>query len=133
MTTTNQPTLLRSDRDGIATLTLNRPQQRNALTRALIAELHDALSKIAADKSVRVVVIAANGPAFCSGHDLRELRANTEPTFYDAVFGACSAMMLALVKLPQPAIPRAHATATPAGTQRVASCYLPVPARPAPS
>ena len=128
MTTTNQPTLLRSDRDGIATLTLNRPQQRNALTRALIAELHDALSKIAADKSVRVVVIAANGPAFCSGHDLRELRANTEPTFYDAVFGACSAMMLALVRLPQPVIARVHATATAAGCQLVASCDLAVAA-----
>ena len=123
---TNQPILLRSDRDGIATLTLNRPQQRNALSRALIAELHDALNKIAADKSVRVVVIAANGPAFCSGHDLRELRANTEPTFYDAVFGACSAMMLAIVKLPQPVIARVHGVATAAGCQLVASCDLAV-------
>ncbi|MBI3515790.1 MAG: enoyl-CoA hydratase [Proteobacteria bacterium] len=126
--TTNEPILLRSDRDGITTLTLNRPQQRNALTRALIAELHDALNKIAADKTIRVVVIAASGPAFCSGHDLRELRANTEPTFYDAVFSACSAMMLAIVKLPQPVIARVHATATAAGCQLVASADLAIAA-----
>jgi len=124
----NEPTLLRSDRDGIATLTLNRPQQRNALSRVLIAELHDALNKAGADAAVRVVVLAANGPAFCSGHDLRELRANTEPAFYDAVFGACSAMMLAIIKLPQPVIARVHGTATAAGAQLVASCDLAIAA-----
>ncbi|HTB05075.1 MAG TPA: enoyl-CoA hydratase [Bradyrhizobium sp.] len=120
----NEPALKRSDRDGIATLTLNRPQQRNALSRALIAELHDALRRIADDRSVRVVVLAGAGPAFCSGHDLKEMRANTEPAFYEAVFGACSAMMLAIVKLPQPVIARVHATATAAGCQLVASCDL---------
>jgi enoyl-CoA hydratase/carnithine racemase len=126
--TSNEPVLLRSDHDGIATLTLNRPQQRNALSRALIAELHDGLNKVGADAAVRVVVLAANGPAFCSGHDLKELRANTEPTFYDAVFGACSAMMLAIVKLPKPVIARVHGTATAAGAQLVASCDLAVAA-----
>ena len=125
---TNEPALKRSDRDGIATLTLNRPQQRNALSRALIAELHDALRRIADDRSVRVVVLAAAGPAFCSGHDLKEMRANTEPAFYEAVFGACSAMMLAIVKLPQPVIARVHATATAAGCQLVASCDLAIAA-----
>ncbi len=124
----NEPALLRADRDGIATLTLNRPQARNALSRALIAELHAALRAIAGDKAVRVVVLAANGPAFCAGHDMRELRANTEPTFYEAVFGACSAMMLQIVKLPQPVIARVHATATAAGCQLVASCDLAVAA-----
>jgi enoyl-CoA hydratase/carnithine racemase len=124
----NEPALKRSDRDGIATLTLNRPQQRNALSRALIAELHDALRRIADDRSVRVVVLAGAGPAFCSGHDLKEMRANTEPAFYEAVFGACSAMMLAIVKLPQPVIARVHATATAAGCQLVASCDLAIAA-----
>jgi enoyl-CoA hydratase/carnithine racemase len=126
--TANEPALLRSDRDGIATVTLNRPKQRNALSRVLIAELHDALNRIAADPAVRVVVLAASGPAFCSGHDLKELRANTEPTFYEAVFAACSALMLAIVKLPQPVIARVHATATAAGCQLVASCDLAIAA-----
>jgi enoyl-CoA hydratase/carnithine racemase len=126
--TTNHPALLRSDRDGIATLTLNRPQQRNALSRALIAELHEALNQIAADPAVRLVVLAAEGPAFCSGHDLKEIRANTEPTFYETLFSACSAMMLAIVKLPQPVIARVHATATAAGCQLVASCDLAIAA-----
>jgi enoyl-CoA hydratase/carnithine racemase len=126
--TTNQPALLRSDRDGIATLTLNRPQQRNALSRALIAELHEALNRIAGDPAVRVVVLAAGGPAFCAGHDLKEMRANTEPTFYETLFAACSAMMLAIVKLPQPVIARVHATATAAGCQLVASCDLAIAA-----
>jgi enoyl-CoA hydratase/carnithine racemase len=120
--------VLRHDQDGIATLTLNRPQQRNALDRATIAELHDALNRIARDAAVRVVVLTANGPAFCSGHDLKELRANPEPTFYDAVFGACSAMMLAITRLPQPVIARVHAMATAAGCQLVASCDLAIAA-----
>ena len=126
--TGTEPRVLRNDRDGIATLTLNRPRQRNALDRATIAELHAALNKIAADATVRVVVLAANGPAFCSGHDLKELRANTEPTFYEAIFGACGALMLAIVKLPQPVIARVHAMATAAGCQLVATCDLAIAA-----
>jgi enoyl-CoA hydratase/carnithine racemase len=125
---TNPPALLRHDRDGIATLTLNRPAQRNALSRALIAELHAAFDRIAGEPGVRVVVLAANGPAFCSGHDLKELSANNDPGFYEAVFGACSALMLAIVKLPQPVIARVHATATAAGCQLVASCDLAIAA-----
>jgi enoyl-CoA hydratase/carnithine racemase len=124
----NPPALLRHDRDGIATLTLNRPAQRNALSRALIAELHAALTQIAGEPAVRVVVLAANGPAFCSGHDLKELRANNDPAFLEAVFAACSALMLAIVKLPQPVIARVHATATAAGCQLVASCDLAIAA-----
>jgi enoyl-CoA hydratase/carnithine racemase len=126
--TGNEPRVLRRDSDGIATLTLNRPRQRNALDRATIAELHAALNAIGGDSSVRVVVLAANGPAFCSGHDLKELRSNTEPTFYEALFGACSAMMLSLIKLPQPVIARVHAMATAAGCQLVASCDLAIAA-----
>jgi enoyl-CoA hydratase/carnithine racemase len=126
--TANEPRVLRSDKDGIVTLTLNRPQQRNALDRVTIAELHAALNAVADDPAARVVVLAANGPAFCSGHDLKELRGNTEPVFYDAIFSACSNLMMALVKLPKPVIARVHGTATAAGAQLVASCDLAVAA-----
>jgi enoyl-CoA hydratase/carnithine racemase len=125
---TNPPALLRHDRDGIATLTLNRPAQRNALNGALIAALHAALTEVAGDPAVRVVVLAANGPAFCSGHDLKELRSNHDPAFYAGLFAACSAVMLAITKLPQPVIARVHATATAAGCQLVASCDLAIAA-----
>ena len=123
-TTGGEPALLRTDRDGIATLTLNRPQQRNALSRALIGELTAALDAIKADRTVRVVVLAANGPAFCSGHDLKELRDNNDPAFYAGIFAECSVLMMAIVTLPQPVIARVHATATAAGCQLVASCDL---------
>lgn len=73
---TDTPILLRDDSDGVATLTLNRPAARNALSVGLIAALQDALDAIAGDKSVKCVVLAANGPAFCAGHDLKEIRAN---------------------------------------------------------
>ncbi|HUA54625.1 MAG TPA: enoyl-CoA hydratase [Candidatus Sulfotelmatobacter sp.] len=126
--TSDAPGLLRVDRDGIATVTLNRPEQRNALSRGLIAELKAALDAIAADRAVRVVVLAANGPAFCAGHDLKELRANNGPAFYEAIFTECSAVMMAIVRLPQPVIARVHATATAAGCQLVASCDLAIAA-----
>lgn len=126
--TANEPRVLRSDQNGIATLTLNRPRQRNALDRSTIAELHDGLNKIAEDPSVRVVVLAGNGPVFCSGHDLREMRGNTEPVFYEAVFSACSNLMMAIVQLPKPVIARVHGTATAAGAQLVASCDLAIAA-----
>src|SRR5688572_28584281 len=96
------PLLLRQDRDGIAHLTLNRPEQRNALSRALMAELTAALACIAADRALRAVVLQDSGPAFCAGHDLRELAANREPAFYEAVFAECSRLMLAIPRLPQP-------------------------------
>jgi len=126
--TSNAPGLLRVDRDGIASVTLNRPEQRNALSRGLIAELKAAFDAIGADRAVRVVVLAANGPAFCAGHDLKELRANNDPVFYEAIFAECSALMMAIVALPQPVIARVHATATAAGCQLVASCDLAIAA-----
>jgi enoyl-CoA hydratase/carnithine racemase len=121
--------LLRDDRDGIATLTLNRPQARNALSLALIEALNEALTAIAADRGVRAVVIAANGPVFCAGHDLKEITAHrADPDkgrdFFRATFGTCSAMMQALVALPQPVIACVHGLATAAGCQLVASCDL---------
>jgi enoyl-CoA hydratase/carnithine racemase len=120
--------LLREDRDGIARLTLNRPQARNALSLALMGALEAELSRIAVDGSVKVVVVAGAGPAFCAGHDLRELRADPRREAYEAVFALCSRVMLALTRLPQPVIARVHGVATAAGCQLVATCDLAVAA-----
>lgn len=121
--------LLRSDAEGIATLTLNRPAQRNALSAALIAELQAALDAIAADRTVRVVVIQAAGPAFCAGHDLRELRASPKREVYETLFRQSSAMMLSITRLPQPVIAKVHGMASAAGCQLVATCDLVVASR----
>jgi enoyl-CoA hydratase/carnithine racemase len=123
---TSQTLLLRHDEDGIATLTLNRPEQRNALSVATMTALQDALDAIAKDRSVKVVVLAGAGPGFCAGHDLRELRANPGKQYYEAVFAQCSRMMMSIVKLPQPVIARVHGIATAAGCQLAATCDLAV-------
>jgi enoyl-CoA hydratase/carnithine racemase len=116
--------LLRRDDGGIATLTLNRPRSRNALSTELMAQLQDSLHAIAGDKTVRVVVIAGAGPAFCAGHDLRELRAKPERTRYEAIFAQCSRLMVTITRLPKPVIARVHGIATAAGCQLAASCDL---------
>lgn len=118
--------LLRRDADGVATLTLNRPQARNALSMALMARLIAELDAIAEDPSVRVVVIAANGPAFSAGHDLREVRGSPDEAFYDTLFSTCSTLMLKVTHLPKPVIARVHGPAFAAGCQLVASCDLAV-------
>ena len=120
--------VLREDREGICTLTLNRPKARNALSVALMDALQKELDEIRDNKSVRVVVLGANGPAFCAGHDLKEMRANPERPFYDALFNQCSRLMTSIVKLPQPVIARIHGIATAAGCQLVATCDLAVAA-----
>jgi enoyl-CoA hydratase/carnithine racemase len=120
----SDPLLLRDDRDGIRTLTLNRPAQFNALSEALIDELGAALEATARDPDVRVVVIAGAGRAFCAGHDLRELRARPDAAWYRALFARCAGLMQALPRLPQPVIARVHGVATAAGCQLVASCDL---------
>lgn len=125
-TKTNQPILRREDRDGIATLTLNRPEKRNALTAELIAALHDALDAIAGDTSIKVVVIAGAGKVFCSGHDLKEMRADSSYENMLKLFTQCSDMMLTMNRLPQPVIAKVHAMATAAGCQIVAACDLAV-------
>lgn len=112
--------------DGVATLTLNRPGQFNALSAALIAEIQMALDRIAADRGVRVVVLAANGRGFCAGHDLKEIRAMGDVPEVEALFAQCSRMMMSLAALPQPVIARVHGIATAAGCQLVASCDLAV-------
>lgn len=126
---TQEPILLRDDADGVATLTLNRPQARNSLSSAMLKTLRAAFADIAADESVRVVVLAANGPAFCAGHDLKELRAaNYAPSYTEELFADCAELMQAIVRLPKPVIASVHGIATAAGAQLVASCDLAVAA-----
>ena len=121
-----QPILLRADRDGIATLTLNRPAARNALSVGLMGELQNALDAIATDRKIKVVVIGAEGPAFCAGHDLKEIRANPGRAAYEALFAQCSRLMQSIVTLPQPVIAKVQGFAYAAGCQLVATCDLAV-------
>jgi len=120
------PLILRTDAGGIATLTLNRPAQFNAINGAMLTELQAALDAIAADPAVRVVVIAAAGRAFCPGHDLKEMLANSNDAFLGDLFRRCCDVMLTLRRIPQPVIARVHGIATAAGCQIVAACDLAV-------
>jgi enoyl-CoA hydratase/carnithine racemase len=121
------PILLQQlDDGGVLRLTLNRPAARNALSMALMAELIAALDAAAANRRVRVVVIAGAGVGFCPGHDLREMRSDPSREAYDRIFARCSEMMQKLVHLPQPVIAEVHGIATAAGCQLVASCDLAV-------
>ncbi|HLA21643.1 MAG TPA: enoyl-CoA hydratase [Pseudolabrys sp.] len=128
---TSAPVLLR-ERDGdIAILVLNRPQPRNSLSEALLIALSEAFTEIAADKSVRAVVLAANGPAFCAGHDLKELTSRRSDAdggraYFRHIMTICSAMMQQIVNLPQPVIAAVQGVASAAGCQLVASCDLAV-------
>lgn len=116
----------RQDGAGVATLTLNRPQQYNALSLALIKELERVIDDIARDESVRVVILAGAGRAFCAGHDLKELHAQENPGFAKEVFQRFSGLMVSLTRLPQPIIARVHGFAFAAGCQLVAQCDLAV-------
>jgi enoyl-CoA hydratase/carnithine racemase len=126
---TSAPVLLR-ERDGeIAVLVLNRPQARNSLSETLLLALSSALTDIAADRTVRAVVLAANGPVFCAGHDMKEITARRgDPdggrSYFRHIMMTCSAMMQQIVNLPQPVIACVQGTATAAGCQLVASCDL---------
>jgi enoyl-CoA hydratase/carnithine racemase len=120
----SEPILLCEQEDGIVTLTLNRPGQYNALSRALLTELQVALDEISADDNIRVVIIAANGKAFCPGHDLKEMRSSEDKTFHQALFNQCSKMMLTINQLPQPVIAEVDGVAAAAGCQLVANCDL---------
>ena len=126
-----QQILLREKVGSIAVLTLNRPAARNSLSEALIAELHAALDEIRDDNSVRGVVIAANGPAFSAGHDMKELTARRSDgdrgrAYFSQLMNACCAMMQAIVHLPKPVVASVQGIATAAGCQLVASCDLAV-------
>lgn len=121
-----QPALLRTDCDGVATLTLNRPQQMNLLTGEMLAALQAAFDVIAKDTSVRVVVLAAIGKGFCAGHDLKEIQALAELPRIEALFRQCSHMMSTITRLPQPVIAKVQGAAAAAGCQLVAQCDLAV-------
>ena len=112
--------------NGVATLTLNRGERFNPLSRAMIAALQVEVDRIAGDPSVRSVVIAGEGRGFCAGHDLKELRAHPELAWQQELFGACNALMLSLTRMPQPVIARVHGIATAAGCQLVSMCDLAV-------
>jgi enoyl-CoA hydratase/carnithine racemase len=123
--------LLREDVSGIAVLTLNRPHARNSLSEAMLQALGDALTAIAHDGDVRAVILAANGPAFSAGHDLKELNARRADgdrgrAYFKHIMNLCSTVMQQIVTLPQPVIAAVQATATAAGCQLVASCDLAV-------
>jgi enoyl-CoA hydratase/carnithine racemase len=123
-----EPLVLRTDQGVVTMLTLNRPRQFNALSSAMLAALQMELDRIGADESVRVVVLAAAGKAFCAGHDLKEMRSHPDKDFQIALFEQCSQMMLTINRLPQPVIGRVHGLATAAGCQLVAACDLAVAA-----
>jgi enoyl-CoA hydratase/carnithine racemase len=129
--TTAEAALLRRDDGPVAVLTLNRPAARNSLSEQLLGLLGDALTAIAADKTVRAVVLAANGPAFCAGHDLKELTSRRTDAdggreYFRQIMTTCSAMMQQIVNLPQPVIAAVQGVASAAGCQLVASCDLAV-------
>ena len=125
-TTQAEALLLVETTGGIATVTLNRPAQFNALSSTLIGELQSTLDRIAADPAIRVVVLAARGRGFCSGHDLKEIRGMGDVAAVEALFARCSQMMMTITRLPQPVIAKVHGLATAAGCQLVASCDLAV-------
>lgn len=128
-----EPILLREDLSGVTILTLNRPKARNTLSDAMLAALSEAFGLIARDRSIRAVVLAAKGPAFCAGHDLKEMTSHRKDAdggraFFHQTMERCALLMQAIVKCPKPVIASVHATATAAGCQLVATCDLAVAA-----
>ncbi|HBA00333.1 MAG TPA: enoyl-CoA hydratase [Halomonas sp.] len=120
--------LLRTAQGGVVTLTLNQPERFNALSETMLEALQAALDDIIQDEHVRCVVLAANGKAFCAGHDLKQMRANPDKAYYQALFARCGKVMQSLVHFPVPVIAKVQGIATAAGCQLVASCDLAVAA-----
>jgi enoyl-CoA hydratase/carnithine racemase len=124
-----EPFVLSTNANGISTLTLNRPERFNPLSREMIAAVQAELNAIAADPSVRVVILAAEGKGFCAGHDLKEMRAHAgDKSWERQLFDECSGMMVAFTQMPQPVIARVQGIATAAGCQLVSMCDLAVAA-----
>ena len=122
-----QPFVLSTVANGVATISLNRPERFNPLSHEMIAAIQAELDAIASDPSVRVVILAAEGKGFCAGHDLKEMRAHSkDESWQQGLFDACSRMMIALTGIPQPVIARVHGIATAAGCQLVSMCDLAV-------
>jgi enoyl-CoA hydratase/carnithine racemase len=123
-----EPWVLQQRRGGAVFLTLNRPAQYNVLSEQMLAALHGAFESLAADTSVRVVVLGGAGKAFCAGHDLKQMQANPSLDYYQRLFDDCSRLMMRIQTLPQPVIARVQGVATAAGCQLVAMCDLAVAA-----
>lgn len=121
-----QSLLIREDRGEVAYLTMNRPKQYNALSEEMIAAMQAELDRLREDTTIRAVVLGGNGKAFCAGHDLKQMRANPQQSYYQDLFARCSRMMTSLMTIPQPVIARVHGIATAAGCQMVATCDLAV-------
>lgn len=118
-------TVLHIDK-GIARLTMNNAGAYNALSEAMLGELQSQLQALGRDESVRVVVLGAEGKAFCAGHDLKEMRSKPEKAYYQQLFADCGRLMLAIQRIPIPVIARVQGVATAAGCQLVAACDLAV-------
>ncbi len=121
-----EPVLLQQDGRGVATLTLNDPQRFNALGQDMLAALQQRLDALARDEQLRVVVLAGSGKAFCAGHNLKEMSAHPDLSWYQQLFAQCSRVMQSIQSLPVPVIARVHGMATAAGCQLVAQCDLAV-------
>lgn len=127
MTDETDPLLIRHrDARGVVTLTLNRPQAFNALSEGMLAALQSELDVLSRDESVRVLVLAAAGKAFCAGHDLKQMRAQPSLAYYQRLFAQCTRVMLGIRRAPVPVIARVQGMATAAGCQLVAQCDLAV-------
>ena len=124
-TTTEFPLLYREDNGGIAKLTLNRPDQYNPLSQDMLSMLQNTFDELADDETVKVIILAANGKAFCAGHDLKEVQAS-ESKMVNEILQQCNRMMLSMTRLPQPVIAQVQGIATAAGCQLVANCDLAV-------
>jgi enoyl-CoA hydratase/carnithine racemase len=122
----NAAILMQTRVGDVVTLTLNRPDQFNALSEEMLAALTGALEALAADESLRCLVIAGAGRAFCAGHDLRQMRGKPDQAYYETLFARCADVMLAIARFPVPVIARVHGVATAAGCQLVAACDLAV-------
>ena len=122
---TEEALLLRHDDEGVTTLTMNRPQARNALSQGMLRALLDAFIEVSTDEAVRVVILAGTGPGFCAGHDLKEIKAqNYSRNYTEQLFADCAELMQTIIRLPKPVIAQVHGIATAAGAQLVASCDL---------
>ena len=122
---TEEALVLRHDDEGVTTLTMNRPQARNALSQGMLRALLDAFIEVSTDEEVRVVILAGTGPGFCAGHDLKEIKAqNYSRNYTEQLFADCAELMQTIIRLPKPVIAQVHGIATAAGAQLVASCDL---------
>ena len=125
-TTDDEPLVARADDGHVATLTMNRPASRNALSEDMLDALADQLSAVGEDDNVHVLILTGAGPAFSAGHNLREIQADGDPAFHERLFARCSDVMQQVTNLRQPVIARVGGVATAAGCQLVASCDLAV-------